>query len=354
MAPMTSSNLTAMQGGGFYNRNSSLQEAAIIQILPIWRELVANTPVRDDVVVIADHAASQGKNSLPPLNLAIEDLLARREPPKAIEVVHTDLPANDFSSLFETLIDDPDSYLRKRADVYPSAVGRSYFEHILAPGRAHLAWNSWSLQWLSARPAEIPDHVFIDGSADVDARRAFENRLAQDWIAFLRARATELAPDGGLLTMFVAKDPSSAGWTPFWARLWDVLRDMSDEGLLPAATLVAISLPVGVRSLDDLKAPFDRAGRFAGLNVGRMEIFQGPDPFFDEFQRTGDAATFGEKWANMARAVIAPIISGAFASNGVDPRLIEEIFARFAAAMGADPFRIMHHLALVTLRKDSD
>lgn len=351
---MTSSDLTAMQGGGFYNRNSSLQEAAILQILPLWRDLVAGAPVRDDVFVIVDYAASQGKNSLAPLNLAIDNLLTRRKAPKAIEVVHTDLPANDFSSLFETLIGDPESYLRKGAGVYPSAVGRSYFEPILAPNRAHLAWNSWSLQWLSARPAEIPDHIFIDGSADLAARRAFDEWLAQDWRAFLQARATELAPDGRLLTMFVAKASSSAGWTPFWGLLWRVLQDMACAGLLPGAALAAISLPVGARSLDDVKAPFDAAGRFAGLNVDRLEIFEGPDPFFDDFQRTGDAGAFGERWANMARAVIAPIISGVFARNEIDPRLMDEVFARFAAAMAAHPFRIAHHLALVILRKDRD
>ncbi len=351
---MTSSALTAMQGGGFYNRNSSLQEAAILRILPLWRALAADAPVTDDAFVIVDYAASQGKNSLGPINLAIDTLRDRPRKPMAIEVIHTDLPANDFSSLFETLIGDPDSYLRKGSDIYPSAVGRSYFEPILAPDRVHLAWNSWSLQWTSTRPADITDHIFIDGSADAAARRAFEDRLARDWTAFLRARATELAPDGRLLTMFVAKDRSSAGWTPFWDRLWRVLRDMAGEGLLTEATLAAISLPVGARSLDEVKAPFDASGRFAGLSVEHLELLEGPDPFFDEFRKTGDAVTFGERWANMARAVIAPIVSGAFARSATDPALIDEAFGRFAAAMAAEPFRIDHHLAVVTLRKDAD
>lgn len=349
---MTSSALTAMQGGGFYNRNSSLQEAAILEVLPLWRALVAKAPIKDDAFVIVDYAASQGKNSLRPINLAIDVLRNRPESPKAIEVIHTDLPANDFSSLFETLINDPDSYLRKGADIYPSAVGRSYFEPILAPDSAHLAWNSWSLQWTSVRPAEIRDHIFIDGSADAVARRAFEDRLAQDWNAFLQARAKELAPGGRLLTMFVAKDPSGAGWTPFWDLLWRVLQEMAGEGLLTSDVLAAISLPVGARSLDDVKAPFDASGRFAELSVEHLEILEGPDPFFDDFQRTGDAGTFGEKWANMARAVIAPIISGVFTRNATDPGLMDEAFRRFAAGMAANPFRIKHHLALVILRKD--
>ena len=350
---MTSSALTAMQGGGFYNRNSSLQEAAIIQILPLWRALVAAAPVKEDVCVIVDYAASQGKNSLRPISLAIDVLRDRPESPTSIQVIHTDLPANDFSSLFVTLIEDPDSYLRKGSNIYPSAVGRSYFEPILPPESVHLAWNTWSLQWTSERPAEIRDHIFIDGSADAAARCAFENRLAQDWTAFLRARAMELAPDGRLLTMFVARDPSGAGWTPFWDLLWRVLQDMASEGLFTSEILTAISLPVGARVLDDVKAPFDASGRFAGLCVERLEMIEGPDPFFEDFRRTGDAGTFGEKWANMARAVIAPIISGVFARSGTNPDLMDEAFRRFAAAMAANPFRIEHHLALVILRKDA-
>ena len=54
-------------------------------------------------------------------------------------VVHTDVPDNDFTAMFRTLADDPDSYLKKDAATFASAVGRSFYEQILpseqrAPG----------------------------------------------------------------------------------------------------------------------------------------------------------------------------------------------------------------------------
>jgi hypothetical protein len=71
----------------------------------------------------------------------------------ARSVVHTDLPGNDFSALFQTLADDPESYLRGDPAVFASAVGRSFYEQILPAGSVTLGWSSWAVQWLSRVPA---------------------------------------------------------------------------------------------------------------------------------------------------------------------------------------------------------
>jgi hypothetical protein len=45
-------------------------------------------------------------------------------------------------------------------------------------------------------------------------------------------------------------------------------------------------------------APFACGGRFAGLELERAEVSQASDPFWGEFEQTGDAAQFGRSWAN--------------------------------------------------------
>src|SRR4051812_3687418 len=55
----------AMEGGGFYNRNSSVQAAGIWRVLPLWRRIVGSVELTGaDPVVIADYGSSQGRNSL--------------------------------------------------------------------------------------------------------------------------------------------------------------------------------------------------------------------------------------------------------------------------------------------------
>jgi SAM dependent carboxyl methyltransferase len=75
---------------------------------------------------------------------AIGILRERLEPERAISVVHTDLPDNDFTALFRTLAADPNSYLRGNSEVFALAVGRSFYEQILPASSVTLAWSSWA------------------------------------------------------------------------------------------------------------------------------------------------------------------------------------------------------------------
>ena len=151
--------VTAMEGDGYYNRHSAMQAAGIARILPIWEKVAGTVPVGDETLVIADYGSSQGRNSMAPMRIAIAALRAKSASDRTVKVIHTDLPSNDFASLFQALGEEPDSYMKGATGIFPSAVGRSYFEPIIAPGTVHLGWNSWTLQWLSNKPIEVSDHI---------------------------------------------------------------------------------------------------------------------------------------------------------------------------------------------------
>jgi hypothetical protein len=121
----------AMEGGGFYNRNSALQAAGIECLLPIWQEVCASVGPGAEPWLIADYASSQGRNSMLPVGLAIDGL--RRRGWQPIEVAHIDLPTNDFSALFEGLAGDPASYLRRHENVYPVAIGEAISRKCFPP-----------------------------------------------------------------------------------------------------------------------------------------------------------------------------------------------------------------------------
>src|SRR3546814_20677893 len=106
----------------------------------------------DRPLVIVDYGCSQGRNSMAPMRAAIEALRVRTGEGRAVEVVHTDLPSNDFTSFFTTLDDDPGSYLSGKSHVFPSAIGRSYFAPILPPTRVHLGWISYAHPGFSRHP----------------------------------------------------------------------------------------------------------------------------------------------------------------------------------------------------------
>jgi len=353
MATDTAIANTAMEGGGFYNRNSDLQAAGIALALPLL-EAAARTvtiPTGEDTpLLFADYGASQGRNSNRPIGLGIDVLRARAGSNRAIEVVHTDLPSNDFASLFVALDGDPASYMANRLRVYPSAIGRSYFEPILPAGRVHLGWNSWTLHWLSRNPAEVSDHVWAVLSASDEARRAARAQSAQDWRDFLAARSSEMAPGAKLVSLALGATPEAHGWDWIAGELWGATREMADAGLLTEAEVARFTTPVVGRTVPDLQAPFAN-GSFMGLTLDHAETPEAPDPFWDEYQATGDAGQLGCRWAGMLRAVCGPIAAMAFAARPNGAALVDELFRRLGARVTASPQRHEHFLAIAVVSK---
>jgi hypothetical protein len=193
--------VSVMEGKGFYNENAApINAAGGALALPLLEQAARqiNLDTGDRPIVIADYGSSEGRNSLAPIRAAIAVLRARAGSKRPIFAYHTDLPANDFSTLFEVLESDPDSYVRGERNVFPSAIGRSFYQSVLPPNHVDLAWSCYAAHWLSQIPRRIPDHFFIPCSTGA-VRAEFDRQAALDWKTFLSLRATELRPGGRLV-----------------------------------------------------------------------------------------------------------------------------------------------------------
>src|SRR5689334_7879853 len=95
--------------------SSRLQAAGLRPAIELFERAADTVPLprSPQPVVIADYGASTGHNSLAPISAALPVLRSRIRPEHSILVVHTDVPDNNFTVMFETLADDPDTYLRK-------------------------------------------------------------------------------------------------------------------------------------------------------------------------------------------------------------------------------------------------
>ena len=106
-----------MEGHGVYNRSSRVQAAGLSPAVPLLEQAAKSVPLPagPDPVFLVDYGSSEGHNSLGPLATAVRVLRERLGPERAISVVHTDLPDNDFTALFGTVAADPNSYLRRES-----------------------------------------------------------------------------------------------------------------------------------------------------------------------------------------------------------------------------------------------
>src|SRR5436190_9251656 len=128
-----------MEGRGAYNRSSFVQAAGSLPAVALLERAAhaVALPPSPEPVFIADYGSSEGHNSLPPMAAAINALRERVGHERAIFIFHTDLPGNDFTALFQTLANDPNSYLRNDLAAFAAALGRSYYQQILPAVQRH-------------------------------------------------------------------------------------------------------------------------------------------------------------------------------------------------------------------------
>jgi len=314
-----------MEGHGGYNRRSAVQGSSGSGAVPLLRQAAfeAALPVGEAPIVIADYGSSQGRNSLAPMAAAIEVLRARTGPARAISVVHTDLPGNDFSPLFQLLASDPASYLSGDPAIFASAVGRSFYEQILPTASVTLGWSAWAVQWLSRTPATIPDHVQVAYSHDAAAREAFARQAAQDWALFVACRGRELASGGRLVVLTMARtDEGDFGYRALLAAMYDTLRALIADGLLREDEVARMAIPTVGRTRAEFSAPFSPTSS-GGLTLEQLDIFEGDDTIWRDFLRDGDARAYGARWAAFSAASVLPTMALGLAGGAQDPRATE-------------------------------
>jgi len=346
-----------MEGHGAYNRGSRVQAAGLSPALPLLAEAAACVPLADgpEPIVIADYGASEGKNSLAPMRAAIAALRPRVGAERAISVIHTDQPSNDFASLFEA-VSGPEGYLAGDPAAFALAVGRSFYEQILPAASVTLGWSSWAVQWLSRVPGPIPDHVQAAYSRDPATRALYAAQAAKDWRQFLLHRGHELRPGGRLVIITMALDEEGEfGYRPLLEATNAALRDMVADGSVRDDEALRMAIPTIARSRADFTAPFVANGRFAGLAVETLEIFHGEDRLWAEFVRSRDARAFGAGWASFMRASVAPTLAAELDGGHDDPRafsFIDRMESGVARRMEAAPERLAIPLAKMTLVKE--
>jgi SAM dependent carboxyl methyltransferase len=301
---------SVMEGRGAYNKHAKLPAGGAAFAMPYLKNAVANLSLDASVrpVVVADYGSSQGKNSLAPMQMAIAALRLRIGEERPIQVFHIDQASNDFNSLFAVLAHDADRYAQDEPNVFPCAIGRTFYENVLPPGSVHLGWSSYAAVWLSRVPCRIPGH-FISMCSSGAVRTEFERQAAEDWRTFLSLRAVELAPG---------------------ARLVVVLPALGDDGVSGFEAIMSeerAEMTIGPhpRRTRDLLAPFADGGQFEGLIVEICEMSTLEDTAWHVLERDGDKEGFAAKHALFFRSVFMPSLAAALrrVREGDERALIE-------------------------------
>ena len=333
-----------MSGHGYYNRRSVLQAAAAELGLTALRAAAAAAPIRPAPrpLIVADYGCSQGQNSLVPMGAAVATIRDRTDLP--VTVVHTDLPGNDFATVFEILANDPASYLAGDSNAYALAAGRSFYEEILPPESVALGWSSITTHWLSTRPVPVPGHFAAQNCTDTGIRRRFAEQAAIDWTGFVAARATEMTPGAHLVMVEPCAHPDGhIGSEPIMTLMDQALGELVDAGRVSAVAAAAATLPMWMRTPDEYTAPVDA---HPDLTLAGVQIVESPSPLWAAFEEHGDPAVYATASVASMRAW-----SEAMIGEGIDdPATLDAFYDRCRALGTADPERL--HLRIFNIVLD--
>ena len=340
----------------WYSASSRLQAAGLRQAITLFEQAAEVVPIPRSPrpIVIADYGAGTGHNSVLPVCAAISVLRKRTRAEQSILVTHTDVPENDFTALFHTLTNDPDSYLQRDPASFASAVGRSYYTQILPSNSVNLAWSSWALQWLGKTPGPVGDHLLSAYSGDEHVRTAYARQAAHDWHEFVAFRGRELCPGGRLVVMTLGVDEDGElGFRPLVDAMTETLTELSTDGVITEAELGGMSIPIAGRRAKDFTSPFAPSGVFEKLSIAHLEVLDAEDRFWKQYRSDGKAEVFGAQWAAFTRAALFPTLAAALDDDRAQPTssFFDKLEAGIAARLTATPVQMRIPLAQLVIEK---
>ena len=194
-------------------------------------------------------------------------------------------------------------------------------EPCLPPGSVHVAVTGTAMHWVAdsgglASTGSVfpgyPDHK------DQAERRAWREEAARQWRRLLEIRAMELAPGGRFIAALPASpapDPERSGlYVEIIGDMNRVLADWRRAGRIGAGTVAAVVVPVWMRTLEEIREPFEAGGgRVAGLELESAELFRLDNPYWHE-----DPAVFARGYVRSVLAWGGPLLHRAFAREGED------------------------------------
>jgi hypothetical protein len=347
-----------MLGHGFYNKHSHEQTKANTYALPLIVEAINRIDLTQigGEFRIADYGSAQGQNSLLPMKTAIRQI--RTFAAKSggatipISITHTDLPTNDWSTLFQTVLFSPDSYLAGESNVFCFASGTSIYQQIFPPTHIALGYSAITEHWLSRKPCNIPNEIW-SVRARGQVRETWAAQAKADWHAFLQYRALEMQPSAQLLIVgsgAAAKGNSGAEGLIDLAN--QILQRLVKDGTLHQNEYEEMAIPTYYRTAREWKEPFTSQSNFPQGGVLSLDHFEEitlPDVYLEQFQQDGNAQAFAKAYTGFFKAAYEPCLFMSLSDKRTAEsrqEVIDLFSQKLQSALPQDPAKYSCHWVL--------
>lgn len=359
--PDSHATTTGMTGHGYYDANSRTQWNAIEAVLPLLDKAAARFPLQGDgVITFADYGCSEGRNSVAVMERALRTALPRTALP--VQTVHSDLPTNDFGTLFQNLRPHGQSVFESDR-VFSSAVGGSMYDQLRPDRSVHLATTFNAIGFLSRRPLEtLPGYIqpngpsAVRGNGVVTAKEnaAFSAQARCDVEAFLKIRARELVPGGQLLVQVFGATNEARTCDGLYDLLNDAVLAFVETGEIARETYARYYQPVYMRQLEELTGPVLEPGSEAAdlFELDEARDYEITVPFVEQYKEDSDLDAYAAAYVHFFRAFTEAVLANALPETADRNGLVDRIYTRaeeiLRAAPNLYPFRYLAVVMLLT------
>jgi hypothetical protein len=364
---LSSHNEEHMLGHGFYNKHSHEQGKANTYGLPLLVEAVSGIDFGQigDEFRIADYGSAQGQNSLLPMKTVIAETKKRAgdsgRTAIPISVTHTDLPTNDWATLFQTVLFSTESYLAGVRDVFCFASGTSIYRQIFPPNHIALGYSAITTHWLSRKPCNIPNEIWSVRTTG-SIHDTWAKQAKADWNAFLQYRALEMQPSARLVIIASGADTQGTSGPEGSIDLANsVLQHLVKEGTLYPDEYEQMAIPTYYRTTQEWKAPLIPGSDFmeaSGLSLIHFEERVLADTYFEQYQQNRDAKAFAEAYTGFFKAAFEPCLFAGLLDSRTPQRrqdVIDSFSQGLQSGLAQDPekYSCRWFLQLMVIAKKS-
>ena len=313
MPTIGSGSTISMKGEGYYSEHTRGAKDVIDNTAALALDALSSMSIEDSSrpFVIADYGAADGGTSVDLIRELIGACRSRAAA-RPVSVIYTDLPGNDYSSVFRMTQGQRKgvrSYLEDFNNVFVMAAGTSFYAQILPPCSVHFGFTATAMHWLSGVPGTISDHVHAVGARGAEWQLFYEHAM-QDWSTISQHRAAELVSGARLVMANFCIDEDgyylgATGGVNMFDTFNELWRGMLDDGTIDESEYAATAFPQFYKTVDQYCAPLkDRFGPVygAGLRLKSASTRVVRCPYRAAFEQHGDAKQFATAYVPTLRS----------------------------------------------------
>uniref|UniRef100_A0ACD5VCA2 Uncharacterized protein n=1 Tax=Avena sativa TaxID=4498 RepID=A0ACD5VCA2_AVESA len=349
--------MVAGRGETRYFKNSTLQRKALLETKPVLEMAVRD--IRTDVLqplpvlTVVDLGCSSGENTLLFVSNVIEAISCHRDKLRGnlveLQFFLSDLPANDFNHVFQSLEKFKESIeINFKEETPPpfhiAGMPGSYYTKLFPRQSVHLFHSSFCLHWRSELPDDLTikkemymnkANIYIGKTTPPAVAKLYQEHFQKDMLLFLKLRYEELVLGGQMVLTFlgrITEDVYCGDMSLVFGLLGQSLESLVEEGLIERAKLNSFNLPFYGPSIDEVKTVVKQSELF---DINHIKLFESNwDPYDDNSEGDGvsDSLQSGINVSKCYRAAMEPILASHFGES-----VLHGLFEKFA-------YNVMEHL----------